>query len=121
MADIQGLGELEQAIEEMNSKLRANLPQIETAAAKVVDAEIRHRVPHEHGVLDSHLETAVAEGGAVVQIADSAPGGEAHHAIFVEFGTSKMAAEPFFRPGIEAAKPKVAAAIIDGIQRIIEK
>lgn len=44
---------------------------------------------------------------------------------FLEFGTSKMAARPFFRPGFDSAAPKAAQAIVDalrtGVARAAEK
>ena len=45
----------------------------------------------------------------------------APYAGFVERGTSKMGAQPFFRPAISAVKPMVAAMIADGLKRLIEE
>jgi HK97 gp10 family phage protein len=45
----------------------------------------------------------------------------APYAGFVERGTSKMAAQPFFRPAINAVRPLVANMMADGLKRLIEE
>lgn len=44
----------------------------------------------------------------------------APYGIFVERGTSKMPAEPFFRPAINYTRPLVANLIADGLKGLIE-
>ena len=44
----------------------------------------------------------------------------APHWHFLELGTSKMKARPFFRPGVKAAKTKAHAIIVAGLKRIAE-
>ncbi|WJF92003.1 HK97 gp10 family phage protein [Paraburkholderia bonniea] len=43
---------------------------------------------------------------------------EAFYGRFVEFGTSKMAAQPFLRPGYEAKKGEAARAMMDVIEKL---
>jgi HK97 gp10 family phage protein len=38
-----------------------------------------------------------------------------------EFGTHKMAAQPFFRPGVDAAREEAAGAVAEGIKFETEK
>jgi HK97 gp10 family phage protein len=44
----------------------------------------------------------------------------AYYAVFVEFGTSKMSAQPFFRPAIQQFMSTYAADIAPGVQRLLE-
>lgn len=56
-----------------------------------------------------------------VEVLGSAPGGPAHEAVFLEFGTSKMAAEPFLRPAIAATQGEVAAHITAGLASLLKQ
>jgi HK97 gp10 family phage protein len=123
MADVAGLDGLTAAIAAMNADLRSALPAVALAGAAIVEAEIAARAPHRTGALiaslDEQADSRRNSAGAVVQVEDSAQGGVEHYAIFQEYGTSKMPAHPFFRPGVEAAKPKVAAAMSAELQKVI--
>lgn len=44
-----------------------------------------------------------------------------NRALMLERGTSKMPAQPFWRPGIQAARPPVYSILRDGIAMIIER
>jgi len=55
-------------------------------------------------------ESAKAEGGAVYLIA------EADHASYIEFGTIKMAAQPFMRPAIDARRKQAIKAIVNNLK-----
>jgi HK97 gp10 family phage protein len=44
---------------------------------------------------------------------------DAYYMRFVEYGTSKMAAQPFFRPAIEATKMRQDYAIIEALDKKI--
>jgi HK97 gp10 family phage protein len=44
----------------------------------------------------------------------------AYYAVFLEFGTSKMSAQPFFRPAIQQFMSTYAADIAPGVQRLLE-
>lgn len=46
---------------------------------------------------------------------------KAPQAIWQEFGTVKMPAQPFFRPARAAIRPALAATIKDGLLRLIDK
>lgn len=78
------------------------------AAASVIEAEIRRRVPVDTGLLrdslthQSHRRQAAAS--VTIEMPHSGPDGTEHYAIFKEYGTSKMRAEPFMRPGFAASK-----------------
>lgn len=125
MADIQGLQELERAIAANVRRLQDALPQIALDGADIVFNEIDRRMPRDTGDMAAHLDEN--EGGrgnsatVTVQVVDSGPHGDEHKAIFQEYGTSQMAANPFFRPGIEAARPKVEAQMTQDILRVIEQ
>jgi HK97 gp10 family phage protein len=124
--DVDGLQDLDAAIAALTNELRSELPQIVMSGAEIVEGEIRARAPVRTGGLVRHLDSTLVGRGlsatAVVQIEDSGPGGvEQHAALAEEFGTSKQAAAPFFRPGVAAASDKVERHLQDNIMNIINK
>lgn len=62
-------------------------------------------------VADPELAAVISAGGAA-----------APHALYVEFGTEKMRAEPFFRPGVrvvrKSALRRINAAVRRGVREI---
>lgn len=82
---------------------RAN--RAETRGAKNAVQNIKRRAPVDTGELRDSIHQ---DGGRVVAMAD--------HAGFVEFGTYKMAAQPYFIPGIEATRGEFIAISIDEIK-----
>lgn len=110
-SNVQGLDELRRNLVAVQTQLESTLPEAAMAGAAVIEQEIEARAPEHTGRLKASLvaksERRRAAAVATVEIQRSGPDGVEHYAIFQEFGTSKMAARPFFRPGIEAAKPQI--------------
>ena len=108
----------------LNAQLAAALPGIVLQAAGVVQQEIQRRAPVDTGALKASIDTVAnrraLSASATVQAEDSAQGGIEHYAIFKEYGTSKSAATPFFRPGVEAARPAVQALVTQQILNVVD-
>lgn len=125
MAEIQGLAELERTIAAMNKELESQLPEITLAGAAIVEAEIAARAPRDTGALAASLDAKAdhrrGSASATVAVEHSDKGGAEHYAIYLEYGTSKMPAEPFFRPGVEASKEKVGQLMQEQILKVIQK
>lgn len=122
MAD-NGLTALAAAIEKSNADLVRALPGITQAGAAVVLTEVAARAPRDTGRLaasiDELQQSSRTYASKTVQVDDSAKTGIEHYAIFLEYGTSKMAARPFFRPGVEAVRGKVGALMVSQILNVI--
>lgn len=125
MAEIEGLSDLAANIGDLNARLRAALPDIAMVGAEVLEAEIRARAPVDTGALVASLDAWAGwrtdAASATVAIEQSGPGGAEHYAIAQEFGNSRTSAQPFFRPGIEAARDKGGALMRSRILETIEK
>ena len=123
MADIAGVDDLQSAIAAMNRELQAMLPQMVMAGALIVEKEILSRAPVLTGALAASLDAKAdrrrQSASATVQIERSGPDGVEHYAIFNEYGTSHQPAKPFFRPGVEAAKPQVESLMTSQLTRVI--
>lgn len=82
-------------------------------ALEILADEIRARAPVDTGALrDSiavELNSATSSGEVVV--GGNGAHGSTHYAMFKEFGTVYMPAEPFMRPGAVAAQRRIARAL----------
>lgn len=115
---IEGLDEFHSALNDVASALAGQaLQQCTRAAAQLILDEALQRVPvlrgdvHDLlGLLSHHGPTTAT---TAVQVAQSGPGGVAHEAIFLEYGTEHMAPQPFMRPAFEAAQAAALQAFAD--------
>ncbi len=105
---------------EDNSDLLALLAEqaaerAEEAAAEVLAAEVRARVPVNTGRLrDSYHVDRDVKGRVVVTNRKDTFYGQ-----FVEFGTTRAPAEPHVRPAMEGSRLKVAAAVRVHMQEVV--
>lgn len=124
MAAVSGLDEFEADVRENNRTLTRALPRIVMGGARMVKDEIQRRAPRRTGALVRRLNTTEFRGAqrasAVVQIDDSGKGGIEHKAIFLEYGTVKMAPKPFFRPGVDAMRDRAEAQMEKQIEGLID-
>jgi len=89
--------------------------QVVAQAARRIEAGAKQRVPVDSGNLKSNIiaeQLAPSNWEVRCGIDEPVP-----YAVFVEFGTSRMAAQPFFTPAVEMERPRFEAALaelIDG-------
>lgn len=127
MAKVSGLDEFEAYVLRTNARLERELPSVVIEGARIVEDEIRHRAPRATGELLANLEVEpirsrrAGRASAVVEVESSGPGGEVRQAIFVEFGTYKMPAHPFFRPGVDASRERSEMQMEQQITNIIKE
>lgn len=119
--EITGLDKLQRKLRELplrvqNAVLRKGL----RAAANVVRDEARRRAPVRTGNLRRNIATSVSvrrgQGSATV-----GPKPKAYYGMFVELGTSKMAARPFLRPALDSKKDEVRQIFVARVEEEIEK
>lgn len=123
MAEVNGLQELTASIEALTRRLQEQLPHIVATGGDIVFGEIHSRMPSDTGDMAAHLDESPSDrreaAYVTVEIVTSGQGGPEHKAIFQEYGTSNMPASPFFRPGVEAARPRVEAQITADVLKVI--
>lgn len=94
---------------------RAMEPAAEHARAHVAvqTGKVRDAI-----AITSHHTQRTATASVVVL--GSTAGGQAREALFLELGTSKMAAEPFLRPALAATQGDIASQISAGLAGILK-
>lgn len=82
-------------------------------------------VPIDTSFMHDHVKTLYSDDGRVFETgwdeADFAAAGLAFYPIYVEFGTSKMQAQPSLYPAYQEVKPIFLADIQDAIRASIER
>lgn len=123
MDKVLGADQMNAAMRALKADLAKQLSAIVTQAAQPLLHEIQARMPVDTGRLESSLDVLASgspgKASAIVQVENSGPERDEHYAIFTEYGTSKMAATPFFRPGVEAGKGAVAQQLINGVLQVV--
>jgi len=83
------------------------------AACQLVAEDARARVPKGRPELVEHIDYTVAAEGSTIEgrVGVKKKG---YWGLFVELGTSKMAARPFLRPAVQSNKAKILKLIAGG-------
>lgn len=123
---MDSLAELDQALRQLVQQLDgAALQAITEPAARLILAEAEQRVSRRTGETLTNLEVVsrhtATSATSTVQVANSGPGGTDRQAIFLEYGTVHMPAQPFMRPAFEAAKTTALQALENGLQDQLSK
>lgn len=84
---------------ELSAMLQARAEQIVAKAAYDVEAEAKTVVPVDTGNLKNSIATDI------VKPLEAVVGTGVEYAEFVEYGTSRMAAQPYMTPAAEVVKP----------------
>lgn len=88
-----------------------------TEGADVVRPEVEAQAPYRTGQLRGNIEAEPdPQNMPSVRIG---PTGAGFYGRFLEYGTSKMAAQPFVRPALDGARVRAEAAIGDALWRAI--
>ncbi len=87
-------------------RMKANSAKAVSDATAAMETGVRRRVPVESGALLSTTRSATTTTGtkAVGTVSIGSP--VAYYPVFVEFGTVKMRARPFFRPAAAETKAR---------------
>jgi HK97 gp10 family phage protein len=146
IANIVGLDEVIRKLNSLPTKLAKNamrrslrkganaIRDVARANAKRIDdPDTRAEIYKNIAVYGGGRRRERAAGGPMMRVgvrggarfvkgkADGLPGGDTTHWRFVEFGTSKMQAEPFMRPAMEQGASAAFSAILADMPKQIDK
>lgn len=92
------------------SRLRPQVSQIIRKAAFDVEARSKELVPVDTGALQNSIQSEMTgDLSAVVAVG-------MEYAPYVEYGTSRSAAQPYLTPAADAVRPGLEAAIQDALK-----
>lgn len=103
-------------------------PAIETAVASagsVILKEVENRAPVRTGQLKASIKNygyhKKGRAGSTISVANSKKYGIRHYAVFIEYGTAKMAAKAFMRPAFDASQKQALDAFTKSLTAELEK
>lgn len=123
---VEGLDELVKAVEALEKKVSGKEVQdVLLSGAFLIRDEARARVPVDTGLLRSNIIATrgkpKSDDGTDVLVGVRYGKGGGNTAHFSEFGTTKEAARPWFRPAVSAKKTEAGEKIAEGLKKLIEE
>lgn len=128
-----GLDQLDREIESLIRKLDGeSTEKAISVAAEEILKEVELRTPVRTGLLKASLrlghyaDRASSSGKtrrykATISVPNSKRHGIMYYAVFLEYGTTKMAAKPFMRPAFDVAQPKAVEKFEQVLKAELEK
>jgi len=106
--EVEGVEEFKAAVERFDSGMQRHVHGQLASWAKEVKTLAKQLVPVRTGYLRSSIYAKIS--GCVAEI-----GAEATYALLVEFGTSRMRAQPYLYPSIQEYLPRLEQIICEAI------
>ncbi|MEM1589284.1 MAG: HK97 gp10 family phage protein [Candidatus Bathyarchaeia archaeon] len=107
--DVEGVEEFKQAMQRFDSGMQRHVHRLFASWAADVKALAKQLVPVRTGHLRSSIYAKIQEWVAEI-------GAEAAYALFVEFGTRYMQAQPYLYPAIQEYLPQLEQIICDALE-----
>ena len=106
-ARIEGTDETIRNLGRINDAVLAELEQAVMPGTEVVAESARQKVPVDTGKLKESIQARVTKKNASGVTVIVAAGTDEYYWLFIEFGTSKMPAQPFLRPALDENRAAV--------------
>lgn len=126
VVNVEGAKELEKKLLSLEPKLgRKIIRQALRKGAKLILNQAKANVPVDTGDLKKSLKVRAMRKrrhryGVMVATSEGWFEGEQFYGGFIEFGTHKMAAQPFVRPAFDSEKDAAEKTIVDEIKQGLE-
>lgn len=118
-AKIEGLERLRRKIAALPEAAKQEIKAALDESADELMAMQQRLVPVDEGDLRKSIEKA--DGRHELQVLVRVGGPRAHHARFVEFGTQKMSARPFFFPSYRASRKRIKSRVNRATRKAAQK
>jgi HK97 gp10 family phage protein len=106
--DISGHEEFKQAMAKFDTAMQTKVRDQLQEWARQVQQQAQKNVPVRTGYLQSTIYAKIREWVAEI-------GAEATYALFVEFGTRYMQAQPYLQPAIQEGLPRLERIILEAL------
>lgn len=111
---ITGVGKLRSQLVDMAQRMETAGEVAERQGAQDVRTDMRALAPVDSGHLRDSIR--VEEGAGGLQVG---PGDEVDYAMFVEYGTSRMVAQPYAGPAANRARTEFTSTVRDTVKRAL--
>lgn len=118
----KGFTELFKNLDKLEKAIVDEIEDIIKKAAEKIRDEAKEKVPELTGKLKDPIEIKTLEiKKDEIKIGIGPVGDDVFYWFFVEYGTSKMEAQPYLRPAFDNNKKAVEKEIAKGLQKLIRK
>lgn len=107
--EFEGMDELIQKMDQLGIDIKRDKNDAVLEGAKVMQKATQEKAPKKTGNLSNLIEISDVEDGSVDVFVDQQ--GKAYYGYFLEYGTSKMRAQPFMGPAFNANMSKIQDAM----------
>ena len=129
---LEGIEELNRAVNGLISGLApGNVEPLLMSAADIVTQEAQRNIDRQFNVVTGRLAGSPVTKqlssrdqhtpATAIAAIDRSHAAGAPHAHFLERGTSRMRARPFFRPAVDAKRYAVVDAVATGVARLVQE
>lgn len=116
VVEIRGVDSLRDRLRMMRSHVREGTEAAAREGGRMGEATMKGLAPVDTGRLRDSIRHEVR--GPTVRFG---PGDEIDYAVFVEFGTSRMAAQPYVRPTVEAMRRIWPDLVAEHVNRALQQ
>lgn len=105
--EVEGVDEAASRLAEVADSIERGVGDALREVAELIVSEAQSNAPVDTGFLRDSIHVAEESDTSVSVVAD------AEYAAYVEYGTSRMAAQPFFEPAVENARAEIEQRLRD--------
>jgi len=113
--DLRNIANLEKALKEMPGLVKEELGKAVEELVLIVEAKAKELCPVDTGLLRSSITPVIASW------AEAYVGTNTQYAPYVEFGTKKMAAQPFLEPAFLEGQKQASKVFGQAVGRVIAR
>lgn len=113
---VEGVADAMKALEKQGRTIGEALAEVPPIAAEAIRDDARRNAPKDSGDLRDAIGYELDGDTAEVKILNASRQG-VWYAHFVEFGTSRQAAQPFMGPAAETERGRLRSRVVDAVQR----
>ena len=113
--EVRGLSTLFAQLDNLDPRTQAGLSNGVQRAGLLVEGAAKSNAPVDTGALRDSIN-ASGSSSFITAAAESTVGTNIEYAPHVEFGTTRMAAQPYLRPALRNNRRKIAQLIADEIR-----
>lgn len=115
--EFDGMDALTQRLQKMEHDSKGAENEALQEAAKVMQQATESGAPVRTGNLKGRIQISDVENGEIQVYVDQQ--GKAYYGYFLEYGTSKMRAQPFMGPAFMKSKLKMQQAMADSLKKAL--
>lgn len=120
---VEGVDEIVKELRQIEGEAKQRIYEVLRDETKPVVEDVKSRAPKDTGAMANTARRSVSKKKlvAVISVGGKRHGVDVYYAHFIEFGTKKMPAQPFFFPACRAHEERIGNALSDAMYDLIRE